>query len=132
MLSGDFCLYCHVIKNNMKLTMCKTVCNDCPFSKDSLRGWLGPHTLEEILDTQQYEGLFSCHMRRKDESSEEEIRNGSLPICRGFIASASASCKLFGQTPTTGPELKRLQDMLTPNDKENILSRWEFKNHHTI
>lgn len=116
----------------MKLTMCKKICNQCPFSKNSMRGWLGPHSIEEILHVQQMEGLFSCHMTREDETTVEDIKEGRTPICRGFIASASASCKLFGQNPETGNALRELQDQITPEEKKEVLPRWEFKNHHEL
>lgn len=111
---------------------CKKICNECPFSKNSMKGWLGHHSIEEIMHTQQMEGLFSCHMQRTEDSIEDDILNGELPICRGFLASASASCKLFGQNPHTGQSLKRLQDEITDEEKKQVLTRWEFSAHHTV
>ena len=97
-----------------------------------MKGWLGHHTIEEILHIQQMEGLFSCHMSRTDESTIEDIYMGVLPICRGFLASASASCKMFGQNPETGLALKQLQSEITDEEKKQVLTRWEFKEHHTL
>lgn len=118
----------------MNLTICKKLCNECPFSKNSLPGWLGSHTVQGILDSQQFEGLFSCHKVRGENESENEkkILSGEHPICRGYVLSATVSCKVFGQNGKTGKELRRLQNENRPSDeeKELILKRWEFKEHH--
>lgn len=122
----------------MKLTTCKKMCNECPFSKNSLRGWLGGFSIEETLNAQQFEQLFSCHKQREDDEEENsrKIVNGEINICRGFILSASLSCKLFGQNPSTGKELARLQvevkASITDDEKEMVLRRWDFPKHHTL
>lgn len=41
----------------MKLPNTKKPCKDCPFRKDSLKGWLGSERMAEILD----QGSFVCH-----------------------------------------------------------------------
>lgn len=97
-----------------------------------MRGWLGHHTIEEIQHTMQFEGLFSCHMARKEDSTYEDIENGKLPICRGFLASASASCKMFGQNPENGAALRELQKQITKEDKAQVLTKWEFAAHHDL
>jgi len=97
-----------------------------------LRGWLGPHSIEEIMDTMQFEGLFSCHLHRGDDSSNQDIVDGKIPICRGFLASASASCKLFGQNRDYGKKLRQLQDQITEEDQAKVLTKWDFREHHDI
>ena len=108
--------------------MCKTICNECPFRNNSLPGWLGPHTAEEILGVQQREGLFTCHKTRVNQDAE--MGSKEIPICRGFIATASKSCKMFGSNPETGNGLKALQGEITPTDKALVLTRVEFKSYH--
>lgn len=112
------------------MKICKKICNQCPFSKDSAPGWLGPHTVEEILNSQQFEIPFSCHKKRKDDSTITDILNKKLQICRGWVASASKSFKLFGQHPQFGFVLKKLQDEITQEDKEAVLTRNEFQEYH--
>lgn len=118
----------------MELNVCNKVCKECPFRKKSLQGWLGSHTVDEILNSQQFEGLFSCHMQRGDDVKENErkILSGEQDICRGYILSASLSCKLFGQNPNTGAELLRLQreNPLTDQNREDLMDRWDFDKHH--
>ncbi|HHJ17519.1 MAG TPA: hypothetical protein ENJ80_12555 [Gammaproteobacteria bacterium] len=117
----------------MGLTICKKICKECPFSTSSPKGWLGPHSLEGVLDAQQRGKLFSCHMLRKDEMSSEDIESGEVRICRGFIASASKSGIAFDQDSKTGKALKGLQELVAREAKEDnstILSRQEFEKHH--
>jgi hypothetical protein len=117
----------------MNLTVCKKICTECPFSKSSLKGWLGSHSLEGVLAAQQDEKLFSCHLQRKDGMTNDDIECGEVKICRGFLVSASKSDIMFGQNPETGKELGRLQALVEREAKEEkraILSRQEFEEHH--
>ncbi|TCK18240.1 hypothetical protein DFR30_1515 [Thiogranum longum] len=117
----------------MNLTVCKKICTECPFSKSSLRGWLGSHTLEGVLDAQQQEKLFSCHLQRKDGMTVDDIEQGDVKICRGFLVSASRSGITYGQDSETGSALGKLQQLVASEGMENtdtILSREEFEAHH--
>lgn len=116
------------------MKVCAKVCKECPFRKDSLRGWLGHHSIDEILDSIQWEIPFSCHMTRTDETTNEDIIEGRTPICRGFIASANKSCKMFGQNPQF-PQLRELQKQVKSEAKEDaseILAKWEFREYHDL
>lgn len=112
------------------MKLCKKICNECPFSQESMPGWLGPHDVNEILNAQQFETPFSCHKQRTDDTKLEDIITGKIDICRGFVASASKSCKLFGQGSMFGQDLRNLQDEITEEDKELVLTRWDFRTHH--
>jgi len=50
----------------MSYPYCKTPCKNCPFRKDTLKGWLGEERMIEILN----QGSFVCHKtsnkKRKD------------------------------------------------------------------
>lgn len=121
----------------MELKVCKKLCNECPFTNNSLPGWLGEATVQETLDAMQFETLFSCHKTRQHEDPNKnlyEVMTGQQPICRGFVLSAKKSCKMFGQHPVNGAALKELQNQieLTEEEREVILTRWEFKDYHTI
>ena len=120
----------------MKLRVCKKICNECPFKKDSLKSWLGELNAQQTLNVQQYEGLFPCHKRRSGEPEQimKETINGIIPICRGFIVSANLSYKLFGSNPETGQALKKLQMSLNSSEEELnlVLNRKEFLEHHTL
>ena len=43
----------------MKLPNCKKPCNNCPFKKDTQKGWLGKQRITEILS----EDSFVCHKK---------------------------------------------------------------------
>jgi hypothetical protein len=106
---------------------------ECPFSKSSPKGWLGSHSLQGVLNAQQEGKLFSCHLQRKDGMTVEDIESGEVKICRGFLVSASKSDITFGQNPETGEALRKLQALVESEDKEDkntILSREEFEEHH--
>lgn len=119
----------------MNLSICKRICNECPFTHSSPKGWLGPHSLEDVLQTQEQGKLFSCHMLRKEEMIKQDIESGDVKICRGFIASATKSGIDFSETGTgeTESALRDLQVMVAEEAMENesdILSSQEFENHH--
>jgi hypothetical protein len=117
----------------MDLTICKRLCNECPFSQNAPKGWLGPHSLDDVLKTQQEGKLFSCHLLRKEEMKKENIESGEVRICRGFIASATKSGIIFGHNSETHRALSELQKLVTEEAKESnesVLSSEEFAEHH--
>ena len=117
----------------MKLSVCTKLCAECPFSAKSLKGWLGPHTIDAVIEAQETEGLFSCHMARKENMTIDEIESGAVRMCRGYIASSTKSGLIFGDSDKNGKELKRLQQLIIKEDFEDqniILSQNEFKEHH--
>jgi hypothetical protein len=44
----------------MSLPNVKKPCHDCPFKKDTLKGWLGRERMTEILS----QGSFVCHKKQ--------------------------------------------------------------------
>ncbi len=117
----------------MKLTVCKKICNECPFSKSAIKGWLGQHSLQGILDAQLDEKLFSCHLQRKEGMTNTDIESGEIKICRGYLVSSSKSDITFGNNPETGGALEKLQQLVASEnreDRDSILSRQEFERHH--
>ena len=113
----------------------KSICNECPFSKGSLKGWLGGEAVEDTLNCMQFDQAFSCHMHRTEETHQGDIWVGDLPICRGFMMSAKKSCKMFGQMITVDSILlKDLQKRtdFSSEELEQVLSKQEFRKHHTL
>lgn len=101
------------------------ICKECPFVNTSAPGWLGPHTIGDLKLFIDSEYPFSCHLHRNDETTEKDVIEGKIPVCRGFLASSNKSCKLF-----INPELKKLQKEVKENT-EHILAKWELEKHHT-
>jgi hypothetical protein len=40
---------------------CGTPCNECPWRRESLPGWLGPHDAEEWINLVHGDGQVACH-----------------------------------------------------------------------
>lgn len=117
----------------MKLNVCAKLCKECPFSANSPKGWLGSHSLRGVLDAQNDEKLFSCHLARKEDMTADEIASGQVKICRGYVASATKSGIVFGESEVNGAELQRLQQLIISEAKEDpniILAQDEFVVHH--
>lgn len=62
----------------------KKPCKDCPFRKDSLRGWLGRERMAEILESQS----FVCHKKTDLQCAGHMLinddRNGFVRLARRF------------------------------------------------
>ena len=117
----------------MKLNVCSKLCSECPFSTNSPKGWLGSHSLRGVLAAQDNEKLFSCHLARRENMTGDDIGSGQVKICRGYVASATKSGIVFGEDEVNGPELQRLQQLISSENKEDlniILSQEEFVVHH--
>lgn len=56
----------------MKLPNMKAPCQDCPFRKDSLRGWLGGDRTAEILAADS----FVCHKKTDMQCAGHMLING--------------------------------------------------------
>lgn len=117
----------------MKLNVCSKLCSECPFSTNAPKGWLGSHSLGGVLAAQNDEKLFSCHLARRENMTGDDIESGQIKICRGYVASATKSGIVFGEDEINGPELQRLQQLISAENKEDvniILSQEEFVVHH--
>jgi len=117
----------------MNLSICKRICNECPFTHASPEGWLGPHSLDDVLITQIERRFFSCHMLRKEEMDKQDIELGAVKICRGYIASSTKSGIEFGDKTEDEKALRELQIMVAAEaqeDLDTILSDKEFIIHH--
>lgn len=58
----------------MSLPNCKVPCKNCPFRKDSLKGWLGENRMTSILSNDS----FTCHKTGQD-------KNNSRLQCAGHM-----------------------------------------------
>lgn len=118
---------------SLNLEICPKVCKECPFLNTSIRGYLGPYQADEIMDIQQYEGLFGCHLQlgQNEKENQSKILSGEIKICRGYILSATLSCKQFGQNPIYGKALRELQNKVNSEEgKEKILTKFNFRQYH--
>lgn len=94
----------------------KRPCGQCPFRKDSAKGYLGGFTVEETLEVAKSEHQFDCHKTRETDNTKE---------CVGRLLFATKTCKSFKD-----PELEALRlHAKETNSTENILG-FDFKQHH--
>ncbi|AYQ57033.1 hypothetical protein MS2017_1343 [Bathymodiolus thermophilus thioautotrophic gill symbiont] len=74
---------------NTKYT--RKVCGNCPFRKDSPKGWLGSDRMSEILNSE----IFHCHKT----TSATLGKNKTNQICAGHLALSDRSfAKRIGYT----------------------------------
>jgi len=85
-------------------------CSDCPWSRKSVQGWLGPCTKEEWVQIAHGEGRIDCH-----------VFEG--PQCAGAAIYRS----------NVGKRPRDRDTLLLPKDKVRVFSSpVEFLDHHVI
>ncbi len=110
------------------LNICKKTCNDCPFRKQSLPGWLGDYnSAQELHNIVMSEAPFPCHLTHTDEEiSFEEAGTVEHPLCAGALMYMRKAGKL--------PRNKELLDAMKSfpiSELDAILSYREFFQHHS-
>lgn len=104
---------------------CEKPCNDCPFRRKSMPGWLGDDTPENFIATTMSDYPMPCHQTIDYSDPDwkrlwERVATGKL--CGGALIFFANISKL-----SRWPDRPRL-----PADKENIFaSPAEFIAHHT-
>ena len=95
-----------------------TICNDCPWRRESLNGWLGPFTAEQWIALAHSDEPIACHQTIEEEDSWE----GAFQ-CAG----AAQYRKNIAKLPKN-PEVAIAANV----DRETVFSRpAEFTAHHT-
>lgn len=99
----------------------KKPCNECPFRKNHLQGWLGGRWTARALHAfVMSEQKFACH-----KTIEEEGKEAGTKVCIGSILYMNKNAKLCAN-----PKMKKLQDKFRKEDTSNILNVSEFLEHH--
>ena len=97
----------------------KHPCIECPFRKQSMKGWLGPwKSAQELLEHAFSELGLACHMQL-DRAHEV----GGAPVCTGSLVCANKSHKIYRDN-----ELRKLQEKVK-NDP-GVLDAQGFLAHH--
>ena len=115
----------------MTIKICAKMCNECPFSNKSMKGFLADYTIEDILAYMQTDTLFPCHKLLPDHYDKHVsdinklVNNGTYKLCRGYAESMIKSCN-----NPKNPELKAILVSTKSNLSENSMSMWNFKEHH--
>lgn len=116
------------------MNVCKKICNECPFSNKSMKGWLANYTINDIIEIQSNELLFPCHMMMSDNDMtfievSESIKEGKLKLCRGYVESMIKSCKLPRHNTIL---INAILHVKKEGISKNSLSIQDFKNHHKL
>ena len=78
--------------------VCKKVCSECPFSNQSIKGWLADYSIEDLVQMVTTEQSFPCHklMDHGMDSGEAQdlIQDGEMKLCRRFVESIIKSAKM--------------------------------------
>jgi len=87
-------------------------CSDCPWRRDSVKGWLGEMSAQEWRDLAHGEGSADCHALTQP--------NGDAWQCAGLAIYRANVCK-----SVRDPKALRL-----PADRVKVFSFGEFVKHH--
>lgn len=112
--------------------MKKTPCNDCPFRKDSLIGWLGQKRAEQIAaNIYEHDITFQCH-----KTLEKGNTNGVEELCAGAIILDAKQNNSTMEKPIFSNKMHRLMKLLFPdleikNEKVIFETIQDFVKHHS-
>lgn len=98
-------------------------CDDCPWRRNALRGWLGPYSPQEWPEAAHCESAIACHqtIRRNQRRGGGDWDNPEMRQCRGASIFRANVCK--------NPRHPDLQS--GPVDKDRVFaSNAEFLAHH--
>lgn len=111
------------------MKICPKLCNECPFSNTSMKGFLSNYSINDFILFQSKDILFPCHMLVPYDMTIDEAKTliieDKLPICRGYIESMRKSCKI-----PKNPEFALLVKNVELSD--NSMSIFEFATYHKI
>lgn len=102
----------------------KTPCNECPFRRKSLPGYLGNATPEEFLGATLNDTPMPCHktVDYTKKTWRKSLGTERVAHCAGSLIFYANMCKLHRDRSM--PRLEK--------DRENVFSRPdEFLKHHT-
>lgn len=120
-----------VEEKKVKLCGPKT-CVDCPFSKNSMRGFLADYKTQDFIDFMNLEASFPCHNSMETEGKSltevaKDIEDGKKPFCRGYVESIIKS----GKMPYKNKKLMEAIGIVKKDGlSENTMSIFEFINFH--
>lgn len=104
---------------------CKKPCNECPFRKDSLRGWLSAYSPTELHQIVMNEKPFPCHMTHDGDIEWEDAGSKTNPLCAGAL--------IYMKQAFKSPRNPDIAKCVKNIDRDtNILSVPEFFSHHNI
>lgn len=97
-------------------------CQECPWRRDSIPGYLGASNVIDFLETEESEARMPCHMQVDYERDDWREQADNAPQCAGRAIYLSNRCK-----SPRNPDLLKL-----PADRASVFSfPMEFAEHHS-
>jgi len=111
------------------MKVCNKLCEGCPYSSKSVRGFLADYTLADFQDVMSSESLFPCHKTIAKtmpvSDANKLVVAGTSKLCRGYIESMIKSCKV-----PRSPELNDIVQGVKSDMSEDSMSMMDFMWHH--
>lgn len=119
------------ISKKKNIIVCKKMCGSCPFSKNSLKGFLANYELKNFTDMMSNDFSLPCHNTVKKDTTleviQQQIDNGEIHHCRGYVESYIKSCRI----PRNNESLKRaIEQVKSEGLSDESMSDIEFRKHH--
>lgn len=104
----------------------KATCKECPFRKDSIKGYLGEASYdpETFLEQLEFRQPIPCHMTVNWQSDNFVNEMRKAPACIGALQFMNNSCKLS--------RFKKIMDLQDKAGKNNKIFMWsaDFIKYH--
>jgi hypothetical protein len=104
----------------------KTPCNDCPFRKNSLPGWLADYSPLQLHSIVMSETAFPCHLAQQEFVEWKDVGTKNNPVCAGSLRYMKKGAKMPRRA-----DLAALIKKIDVGSCDNILSITEFFEHHS-
>jgi len=114
-----------------EVKVCSKMCDDCPFSKKSIRGFLATYTIDQIQQYITSSVFFVCHKYIKadmdNDSCMKAVLNGELPMCRGYM-----ECMVKSAIVPRNADLAVIRSVIKHELSDDSMSMMEFRQHHDL
>lgn len=106
----------------------KAPCSDCPWTRKSLPGWLGPNSINTWIGAAHGEGFIACHTRAMtEEAATATLEANTVHLqCKGHWQCAGAAIYRANVCKTPRHPLV----LQLPPDRVKVFSFHEFERHH--
>lgn len=98
-----------------------TPCSECPWRRNSLPGWLGPHTAEEWAQGVHGDQEIACHLTIPEDADDEPEDVSMMTACSGAAIHRANICKSPRNVPYK-----------LPADTRTVFGYGEFLEHHVV
>lgn len=108
-------------------------CKECPFRKDSMKGYFGGNDPVDYRSAISDESLLPCHTRSKYNKETGFVIRSEIVPCVGRIMAQMNSCKRPSSLGLKAEhDLFRAQhtDNSLAKEREQILSIFDWDSHH--